>query len=165
MTAPHPRFRYPKRTRIVVVVVLAVAVAGFTLGFMAYEPGGDDEAVEVSGGRGGGGGGEGRALDPEIRVTPLRDAETVPVQETIVLQLEPGWVAELELRRPDGASVPLPSDEIDVTPLNQFIYDPGEGKAIELLPEGRNCVRYTAWSRVEGREASELTDEWCFSVL
>lgn len=162
MNAPATRFRYPRKTKIIVIAVLALAVAGFTLGFMTYEPGEDPDAAQVSGGDGDG---EGRAVDPEIRVTPLRDAESVPEQETIVLQLEPGWAAELELRQPGAEPLPLPADEIQVTPLNQYIFDPDDGKVIEVLPQGRNCVRYTAWSRVEGREATEMTDEWCFSVL
>lgn len=162
MTA-QPRFRYPRRTRIIIVAVLTLAVAGFTLGFMAYDPGDGRDAAPVSG-AGQGGGGDGRAVDPEIQVTPRRDAQALS-QETIVLQLEPGWAAELELRQPNREPVPLPADEIEVTSLNQYVYLPDEGKAIESLPEGRNCIRYTAWSRIEGRDASEMTDEWCFSVV
>jgi hypothetical protein len=137
---------------------------------MAYEPGDDDQVARVSGGGSDGAaaadGDEGRAsvVDPEIAVTPPRDAPVVLAQETIILQLEPGWTAELQLEPEGGDPIALPEDELDVTPLNQFVYVPGEGRAVERLPSGRNCVQYTAWDQVRGREATELTDRWCFSV-
>mgnify|MGYP003635315911 CR=1 FL=1 len=106
MNAPPSRFRYPRRTRIIVVVVLAVAFAGFTLGFIAYDPGDGSDSAEVSGGEAVSGG-EGRAVDPEIQVNPRRDAEAVPSQDRIVLQLEPGWAAELELRQAGRAPIPI----------------------------------------------------------
>lgn len=167
MTAPQTPFRYPARTRLVVVAVLALALAGFALAVVTADTDGDDSGVEVSGDQAEGGiprsGG-----DPIVRVQPPRGAPVALAQETIMLQLEPGWLAELVLEPEGGRPIPLPESEIRHTDLNQFIYrvdrDPDEERAVERLPSGRNCVRYTIWDQVRGREASERTGSWCFSV-
>ena len=158
MTAPQQPLRYPTRTKIVVAAVLALAIGGFTLAVITADTDGQDP-VTLSGGAG-----ETSDVDGVLAVSPPKGAEVL-AQQTISIQLAPGWTGELTFQSGAGTVVPLPEDEIQVTARNELIYVPGEGKAVERLPEGRtSCVLATIWDRVEGREATETTEQWCFSV-
>lgn len=157
MTAPRPTIRYPARTKAVVVAVLAAAIAVFTLAVLAADTDGEDP-VAVSGGTAG---------DDQRGVLSRspRDGAQVLAQEPFSVRLAPGWTGELTFIPGNGAALPLPEDEIEVTALNELVYVPDDGKALERLPEGTtSCVRATVWDRVEGREATEVTETWCFSV-
>lgn len=165
MTAPTPSFRYPFRTKVIVVVVLAVAISGFVFAGLIADTDGSD-AVAVSGaGVDTGGAPSDLGLGVEA-VRPGDGAQSVFQQSEIVLDLEPGWLAELVYAPEDGRSVALPADEVEYTPeLDQYTYAPSEGKTLERLAANRSCVLATIWSQVEGRAASERVVQWCFRVV
>ena len=97
------------------------------------------------------------------RLRPGRGTEAF-AQESIEIDMAPGWRGELVLQPGSGDAIPLPDDEVEFTSLNQLIYQPGPGKAIERLPSGQVCVRATIWDQVRGRTASERVESWCFDV-
>lgn len=151
---------YPLRTRIVIVLVLFVAIGGFVVaGFSADTDGQDEIALS---------GQEPTATQSTIsngveRLRPGRATEAF-AQESIEIDLAPGWRGELVLQPGSGDAIPLPDDEVEFTSLNQLIYEPGPGKTIERLPSGQVCVRATIWDQVRGRAASERVESWCFDV-
>ncbi len=164
MTKPvapeKPSFSYPLRTRIAIVVVLFVAIGGFVLAGLRTATDPEVEAA-ISG------------AEPQVtqttisngveRLRPLRGAEAF-AQESIEIDLAPGWRGELVLQPDSGAAIPLPESEIEFTSLNQLIYEPGAGKTIERLPSGQVCVRATIWDQVRGRASTERIESWCFDV-
>lgn len=170
-TGATPSFNYPARTKIIVALVLAVAIGGFVLAGLSAETGTGDEVVVTGDGGGDGGGGDGgeqpgatsRDADGVIEVHPPDGTEAL-AQERIRIQLSAGWTGELTLLPASGAAIPLPDDEVERTALNELIFVPGEGRVIERLPAGRNCVRATIWDQVEGRAATERLHDWCFDV-
>lgn len=159
-TPRKPDLSYPLRTKIVIVVVLFVAIGGFVLaGFSADTDGGDEIALS---------GQEPTATQSTIsngveRLRPGRGTEAF-AQESIELDLAPGWRGELVLQPGSGDAIPLPDEEVEFTSLNQLIYEPGPDKTIERLPSGQVCVRATIWDQVRGRAASERVESWCFDV-
>lgn len=167
MTAPKQTFSYPARTKVIIVAVLAVAIGGFVLaGLTANTDNPDAVAVSGDGDDVGGAGATAELGRGVERVLPRVGAESVLQQSEIVLDLEPGWVAELVYAPDDGDAVVLPADEIDEVPeLDQFTYVPGPDKTLERLTSNDQCVIATIWSRVEGRAASERVVQWCFSVV
>lgn len=162
MTSPQPSFRYPMRTKLVVILVLAVAIGGFALAYLTTDTDTDDGGVAVSGSDAGE---ATRGDDPVVDVEPSDGSTVVLAQEPFSIQLAPGWTGELTFIPGNGSPTPLPEDEVVVTALNQLIYVPAEGRAVERLPEGTtSCVLATIWDQVEGREATETTEQWCFAV-
>lgn len=165
MTEP---FSYPVRTKVIAALVVALAVGGFVFAGLAAdtEDAGD---IAISGAGGDESNDEGSATqaqrDPSgvIEVQPRDDTEAL-AQERIRIQLSAGWTGELTLLPSSGAAIPLPEDQIDTTALNELIFVPGDGQAIDRLPPGRNCVRATIWDQVEGRESTEKLENWCFDV-
>lgn len=149
--------RYPLRTRIVVLLVLAVAVAGFVVAGLSTDTD-DGSGVAVSGADGASGG---APTGVERRIPG--DGDEILGQETIGIDLAPGWTGELLLLPGNGQAVQLPSDEVKVTALNELLYQPGEGKTVERL-SGDYCVAATIWDQVRGREASERVETWCFAA-
>ncbi len=63
----------------------------------------------------------------------------------------------------NAEAVPLPDDELDRDELNRIIYRPGPGKTIERL-SGDYCLLATIWDQVQGRDATQRTETWCFSA-
>ena len=164
-TQQNTSFSYPTRTKIVIVVVLILAVGGFVVAGLSTDTDiSDDIAVTGNGGTGNETGG-GQTDDPDgvIRTTPRDGAQTLAQQE-LRLQLSPGWTGELTFVPSSGVALPLPADEVETTALNELVYVPDDGRTIERLPSGRNCVNATIWDQVEGREATERRHSWCFDV-
>lgn len=156
----RPNVSYPLRTKLTIVVVLAVAVGGFVLAGLRTDTDTDD-GVTVTGD------------EPQVtQVTIANGVEAIRpgrgtevfAQERIEIDLLPGWKGELVLQPASGDAIPLPEDETEFTSLNQVIYVPGPDKAIERLPSGRVCVRATIWDQVRGRANSERVESWCFDV-
>lgn len=164
MTEP---FSYPVRTKLIAAVVVVLAVGGFVFaGLVADTEDAGDIAVSGAGGDTSDAESATEAQrDPSgvIQLHPRRDTEAL-AQERIRIQLSAGWTGELTLLPSSGAAIPLPEDQIDTTALNELVFVPGDGQAIERLPSGRNCVRATIWDQVEGREATEKLESWCFDV-
>ena len=160
MASPTPSIRYSTRAKIVIVLVLAVATGAFVLAGMTAvtdeNPGftvSGSPAEEVVGDE---------AVDALV---PAEDSQVLS-QQRFGIDLAPGWTGELLFLPADGVATPLPADEFDeIEELNQIFYEPGQGKTIERLPQGTNCVVATIWSRVRGRDASERVEQWCFRVF
>lgn len=164
MTSPSPDpqgLSYPTRTKVVIAVVLAVAIAAIVLAYLSTVEG-DPSGVQVTGP---GGLQDTTERDPSgvEALIPRPDAEILG-QETIGIDLVPGWTGELTLLPGNGVATTLPADELDRdAALNRITYQPGPGKAIERL-SGDYCLVATIWDQVEGRERTQRVENWCFSA-
>ena len=164
MTRPSPGpqgVSYPTRTKVIIAVVLAAAIAAIVLAYLSTVER-DDSAVQVSGTDG--------LQDTADRdpsgveaLIPPRDSEILG-QETIGIDLVAGWTGELTLLPGNGVATSLPDDELERdAALNRITYQPGPGKAIERL-SGDYCLVATIWDQVEGREQTQRVENWCFSA-
>lgn len=162
MSPPATSFTYPTRTKIVIAVVVALALGGFVVAGMAADTDIDDE-ISVSGGSGQAEGQMERDPDGVIRTSPRNESQALAQQE-LRIQLSAGWTGELTLIPSSGSAIELPPDEVERTALNELVYVPDEGRTIERLPTGTNCVKATIWDQVEGRDSSERLHNWCFNV-
>jgi hypothetical protein len=164
MTTPTPpsprpaRLAYPTRTKVVVVAVLAVAGAAFVLGYLTTADRGGP-AAELSGV----GAGTGERVAGGVEALLPRDGAEILGQELIGIDLAPGWTGELLLLPGNGQATTLPEDELVRDELNRITYQPRPGRAIERL-SGDYCIAATIWDRVEGRESTQRTVNWCFSA-
>lgn len=153
---------YPVRTKLVIVVVVACVAAAFAVAVMAADTDTDDP-VALSGDTG-----TSTAvavtIAPGIEQRLPRDGAEVLAQERIELDLAAGWTGELVIQPRSGAAIPIPGDQVEQTPLDQLIFEPGDDKVLDRLPNGGVCVEATIWDRVRGRAASERVDTWCFDV-
>ena len=60
--------------------------------------------------------------------------------------------------------VAIPDDQTQRRPeLNQVTFLPGNGKAIERFPAGRNCVQADIF-RIDGAQDDVSPVRWCFNV-
>lgn len=155
MASPRPS--YPLRTKVIVIGVLAVAAVAFTLAIITADTGNDDAAT-ISGLPG-----QSSNADGVEGFVPANGAEILS-QQSIGIDLASGWTAELAILPNDGAAIPIPQDQINPTSLNELIFVPGPGKVVESLPTGPTCMRAVLWSLVDGRPATERTEQWCFDV-
>jgi hypothetical protein len=134
--------------RLVTSVILAGALALLVWGLSTTRPTNtavtyNDEAVQL--------------LEPEPGALALR-------QEHIAVTLKPAYtLAQANASGMSINSTPIPQDEIQVLPsLNQYIYTPGEGKAVTALPPGRNCA--TVIIKVAANPADPGHPfAWCFN--
>ncbi len=101
-------------------------------------------------------------IPPEIReLIPVENAQ-VPRQSTIGIELEPAPGNEEYDIRLWLNDEPLPLDEADKSNA-RFTYRPGEGKAIEELEIGENCIRAEYYPR--STQGDNLkTYRWCFEA-
>jgi hypothetical protein len=142
---------YSTRFRIVASLVLAVAVAAFAGAYLSTSADDDDEV-----GRSGGSSGAGEIVEARI---PAPNTQ-VPQQSTVGIDLAAGWDGTLQL---EGAEIPV--DELTRIPeLARIEFTPAEGKAVEELRAGLNCVTAVVWPIAEGRDASREI-AWCFEVV
>lgn len=147
---------YPLRTKIIIAVVLTVAVGAFVLAFVSVNTDTDPEIV---------GGAPGQASSAQgVQAVVPGDGAQVLAQQRVGIRLADGWTGELTLQPASGAAIPLPLDQLEPGTQNELIFQPGEGKAIERLPTGNNCMLAVIWSRVDGRDATERVEQWCFQV-
>lgn len=139
---------YSTRFKIGAVAVLAVAVTLFVVAFTMFEDGGEDPVLR---------GGDAAVVENLI---PRRDAQ-VPQQSSVGIDLVAGWDGTLVL-----GGVEIPTDQLQVTPeIGLIEYTPGEGKAVEELDAGRNCVSAVIWRVADGRGVDDRTIPWCFEVV
>jgi hypothetical protein len=139
---------YSTRFKVGAVVVLAVAIALFGIAIRSFEDGGEDPVLN-----------EGDAAVVE-NLLPRRNAQ-VPQQSNVGIDLVTGWEAALVI---DG--VTIPEDELQITPeLGLIEFTPGEGKAVEELKAGQNCVSAIIWKTADGRGVADRTIPWCFDVV
>lgn len=157
MTAPQP-IRYSLKTKILVVVCLTVATAGFVIAGLATDTD-TENFVTVSGAPG-----QAVSLDGVEAFLP-GNGDEVLAQQKFGIDLAAGWTGELTLLPGTGAAVAIPDEELERSALNELIFEPGPGQTITELPRGlTSCVRAVVWDQVRGREASERTESWCFKV-
>jgi hypothetical protein len=139
---------YSTRFKIGAVVVLAVAVTLLAIAVRSLSDGGDDPVLR---------GGDAAIVENLI---PRRDAQ-VPQQSNVGIDLVTGWAGTLVI---DG--VEIPGDELQVTPeIGLIEYTPGDGKAVEALDAGQNCVSAVIWKVSDGRGVADRTIPWCFEVV
>ena len=91
---------------------------------------------------------------------PRRDAQ-VPQQSNVGIDLVTGWDGVLIVN-----GVNIPEDQLQVTPeIGLIEFTPGEGKAVEALETGQNCVAAVVWKLADGRGVADRTIPWCFDVV
>ncbi|MFO7280872.1 MAG: hypothetical protein C0P77_010755 [Thermoanaerobacterales bacterium] len=143
-----PTSPYSTRFKIVASAVVAVAVALLVVAVRSFDDGNDDPVL--------------RSGDQDVveALIPRRDAQ-VPRQSRVGIDLAIGWEGTLVI---DG--VEIPADQLDVTPeLGLIEYTPGDGKAVEELQPGQNCVSAVIWRSQDGRGVADRTVPWCFEVV
>ena len=138
------------RDRIVISGLLAF---GLVLLVLAATNGASDGAdITVSGNP---------AIDALI---PERESEVLRRGE-IGIDLAEGFQAALTIETSDGRSIAIPSDQLEGNfqdNLGRFIFRPGEGQVLDVLPPQSNCVRATFWPITDRQDAQEI--RWCFEV-
>jgi hypothetical protein len=165
MTSPTPAPRglsYPTRTKVIIAAVLAVAIAAIVLAYLSTAQGTDD-GVAVTGADGLQDQGPAGGAPNGVERTFPRDGDEILGQERIGIDLAPSWTGELVLVAEGGEALTLPEDELERNELNQILYQPGPGRAVERL-SGDYCLSATIWDQVRGRDASQRVETWCFSA-
>ena len=110
--------------------------------------------------------GDGPSLDPAVEeLVPAKDAESVPVQSSVTIDLvdRPQYSISLRIN-----GVAIPASEVlggdRPNRLNRLTYLVGRGQTVEELRPGRNCVQAEFYSITEGPEAARSVN-WCFEAL
>ena len=63
-------------------------------------------------------------------------------------------------------NVEIPRDQLTLTPeLARIEFTPGDGKVVEQLQAGLNCVNAIVWPIAEGRGEAAREIPWCFQVV
>ena len=134
------------RYRLLIVVLVVGAVVALAAGVRATDTGDDDSAGSP---------------DVVERLIP-RDGDEVIRQAELGIDLAPGYEGRLEVN-----GVAIPEDELRlVAAQNEVFFTPGEGKEVEALRAGPNCVRAVVWKAAVGPgTANDRTFDWCFEAL
>ncbi len=139
---------YSARFKIGAVVVLAVAITLFAIAIRAFDDGGEDPVLR---------GGDAAVVE---NLLPRRNAQ-VPQQSNVGIDLVTGWDGTLVI---DG--VEIPRDQLQLTPeIGLIEFTPAEGRAVEELDSGQNCVSAVIWKVSDGRGVADRTIPWCFDVV
>lgn len=140
---------YSTRFKILATLLLAVAAGAFVAAYLTFTEGNEDPVLR-SGGAG----------DYVEDLIPARDSQ-VPQQSRVGIDLVTGWSGTLVIN-----GIEIPEDELSETPeLGLIEYSPGEGRTVEQLSGGRNCVRAVVWPLSEGRDEGARDIGWCFEVV
>ena len=144
MTAPLPAPMSQGRYRLLIGVLVVGAGVALLAALRATETGDDAEpASEVV-----------ERLIPQNGDEVLRQAE-------IGIDLAPGYEGTILL---NGVEIPV-EDQRRVPEQNQVFFTPGEGKAVERLLAGPNCVTAIVWKASDGRGTSrDQSVPWCFEA-
>ena len=90
-----------------------------------------------------------------------RQGDEVLRQSELGIDLISGYDGTLAV---NGVDIPV-EDQRRVPEQNQVYFTPGEGKAVERLLAGRNCVTATVWKSAEGPgTANQRQFSWCFEA-
>jgi hypothetical protein len=152
MASPEPD-RAPRmsdvRHRLLVGLLVVGSCAALYAGVRATSSG-DGEPVTVSG-----------RPDVVEHLVP-GEGDDVLRQAELGIDLAPGYEGALVVN-----GLPIPTEELRLVPeQNQVFFTPGEGKAVERLQAGPNCVQALVWRSSQGRgTASDQTFTWCFDAL
>ena len=77
------------------------------------------------------------------------------------IDLAPGYDGTLAV---NGVEIPV-EEQRRIPEQNQVFFTPGEGKSVERLLAGQNCVVATVWKTSEGPgTANDKTIPWCFEA-
>ena len=133
------------RYRALVGALAVAAIVALIVGIAATDTSDPDDATQS---------------DVVERLVPQRDAEVLR-QAELGIDLAPGYDGTLAV---NGVDIPV-EDQRRVPEQNEVYFTPGEGKAVEQLRAGRNCVTATVWQAAEGPGTSnERTIAWCFEA-
>jgi hypothetical protein len=154
MTSPA-RPAFSTRYKLTITALIASAAVLIGIAVWATDTENEDE-VAVSGG------GEAPSGGPVVEQTTPRDGSEALSQTQIGIDLAPGYDGRLVVN-----SVEVPDEDVDKdTNLNQIVFVPSEGKAVEELPSGQEtCVLALYWPLAEGEGgAGSGSYRWCFDV-
>lgn len=153
--APEPAAQPTVRTlsdgryRLFLLVAIGGAVAALFFAYQATQTGARDP-VTVAG-----------RPDVVERLIPRSGAEVIR-QAELGIDLAPGYAGTLVL---NGTEIPTVDLRL-VPEQNQVFFTPAEGKAVERLEPGPNCVTAIVWESAVGRDpATDLSFQWCFQAL
>jgi hypothetical protein len=140
---------YSTRYKILAVVLLVASVGAFAGAYATFS-GSNEDPVLTSGGQ-----------DAFVEaLIPARNSQ-VPQQTRVGIDLVTGWTGVLVV---NGTAIP--EDELEVTSeLGLVQFTPSEGKVVDQLPGGQNCVTATVWPLSEGRDQGAREVSWCFQVV
>lgn len=139
---------YSTRFKLGAIAVVAVAALLFALAIRLFDDGGDDPVLR---------GGDAAVVESLL---PARN-DQVPQQSNVGIDLVTGWEGTLVI-----GGVEIPEDQLQITPeIGLIEYTPGDGKAVEQLDAGRNCVSAIIWRVADGRGVDDRTIPWCFEVV
>ena len=139
--APWSKGRY----RLLVGALAAAALVALVVGVLVT----DTAQPDAQGG-----------YDAVERFVPAPGDEVLR-QAELGIDLAPGYDGTLAL---NGVAIPE-EDLRRVREQNEVYFTPGEGKAVERLLAGSNCVTATVWKASDGAgTANDQTVEWCFEA-
>jgi hypothetical protein len=141
---------YSTRFKVMAVVVLALAISAFVAAYLVTSSEGDSGSAT-----------SGNAVGDDIveQRIPAPNSQ-VPQQSTVGIDLVSGWEGTLQVN-----NVEIPKDQLTLTPkLSRIEFRPGDGKVVEELQAGLNCVNAIVWPIPEGRDAARQI-QWCFTVV
>jgi hypothetical protein len=81
-------------------------------------------------------------------------------QTEIGIDLAAGYDATLAL---NGTVIPR-EQQRRVAAQNQVFFKPGDGKVVDALRAGSNCLTASVWKQSEGRGDNDQTITWCFTA-
>jgi predicted RNA-binding Zn-ribbon protein involved in translation (DUF1610 family) len=133
------------RYRLLIAVLVVGAFAALYAGVRATDTGQDDP------------------VSPDVveHLVPGEGDEVIR-QAELGIDLAPGYEGALVVN-----GLEIPTDELRLVPeQNQVFFTPGEGKAVEELHAGPNCVEAVVWRSSQGRgTANDKSIPWCFEAL
>ena len=143
MDAPTPSPMSERRYRALVAALVVAAAVVLVVGILVTDTDEREDpqsdAVEH--------------LIPEPNDEVIRQAE-------LGVDLAPGFDGTLVV---NGEEIPE-EDQRRVPEQNQVFFTPGEGKAVERLLAGPNCVMAVVWKAAQGRGTNDQTVTWCFQA-
>ena len=156
--APGPA--YSTRTKLIVAGTMLVAGAAFTAAIVTADADGPAEVSRSGSDQiGGGQTGTTRLVIVE-ELSPDRGDEALS-QQSIQIDLAAGFaVSTFQVN-----GITIPASELDLRPeLAITSFTPDEGKAVEELDAGTNCVSAVIYRLADGRGINTRTERWCFEV-
>lgn len=145
MTASLPAPMSQGRYRLLIAVLVVGAAVALVAAIRSTDSGDPDAAP---------------ASDVVERFVP-KGGDEVLRQAELGVDLAPGYDGTLFV---NGVEIPA-EDQRRVPEQNQVFFTPGEGKAIERLHAGPNCVTALVWKAADGRGTSrDRSFPWCFKA-
>ena len=134
-----------RRYRFVVGGLVLAAVVAAVVGFLVTDTDQPDQASQS---------------DIVERFVPKPNDEVVR-QFELGVDLAPGYDGTLTV---NGVEIPV-EEQRRVPEQNEVYFTPGDGKAVEQLNAGPNCVAATVWKAADGPgTANDQTFTWCFEA-